>query len=40
MIVIVRCGGFPETEGNGTAIFYLFQRRNFRIPGVSIFRNL
>ena len=40
MIVIVRCGGFPETKGNATATFYLFQCRNFRIPGVSIFRNL
>jgi hypothetical protein len=40
MIVIAGCGGFPETEGNATATFYLFQCRNFRIPGVSIFRNL
>jgi hypothetical protein len=40
MIVIVRCGGFKETKGNAVATFYLFQRRNFRIPGVSIFRNL
>ena len=40
MIVIVRFGGFPETKGNATATFYLFQCRNFRIPGVSIFRNL
>ncbi len=40
MIVIARCGGFTETQGNAVAIFYLFQCRNFRIPGVSIFRNL
>jgi hypothetical protein len=40
MIVIVRCGGFPETKGNATATFYLFQCRNFRIRGVSISRNL
>jgi hypothetical protein len=40
MIVIVRCGGFPEIKGNATATFYLFHCRNFRIPWVSIFRNL
>ena len=40
MIVIVRFGRFPETKDNATATFYLFQCRNFRIPGVSIFRNL
>jgi hypothetical protein len=40
MIVIARCGGFPETKGNATVTFYLFLCRNFRIPGVSIFRNL
>ena len=40
MIVIARCGGFTETKGNAVATFYLFQCRNFRIPGVSIFRNL
>ncbi len=40
MIVIASCGGFPETKGNATAIFHFFQCRNFRIPGVSIFRNL
>jgi hypothetical protein len=36
----IRCGGFKETKGNAVATFYLFQCRNFRIPGVSIFRNL
>ena len=40
MIVIAGCGGFPETEGNAIATFYLFQCRNFRIRGVSISRNL
>jgi hypothetical protein len=35
-----RCGGFTETKGNAVVTFYLFQCRNFRIPGVSIFRNL
>ncbi len=40
MIIIARCAGFPETKGNATATFYLFQCRNFPIPGVSIFRNL
>jgi hypothetical protein len=40
MIVIVRCGDFTETKGNAVATFYLFQCRNFRIPWVSIFRNL
>jgi hypothetical protein len=40
MIVIARGGGFPETKGNAPATFYLFQCRNFRIPGVSILRNL
>jgi hypothetical protein len=40
MIVIARCGGFPETKGNATVTFYLFQCRNFRIRWVSIFRDL
>ena len=40
MIVIPRCGGFPGTKRNAIVIFYLFRCRNFRIPGVSIFRNL
>jgi hypothetical protein len=39
IIVIAGCGGFPETKGNVIDTFYLFQCRNFRIPGVSIFRN-
>ena len=40
MILIARCGGFTETKGNAVATFYLFQSHIFRIPGVSIFRNL
>ena len=40
MIIIASRAGFPETDGNAIPTFYLFQRRNFRIPGVSIFRNL
>jgi hypothetical protein len=40
MILIARRGGFPETKGNAIATYYLFQYRNFRIRGVSIFRNL
>jgi hypothetical protein len=40
MIIIVRCAAFPETDGNAIDTFYFFQCRNFRIPGVSIFRNL
>ena len=40
MILIARCSGFPETKGNAIATYYLFQYRNFRIRGVSIFRNL
>jgi len=40
MIIIARCAGFLETDGNAIATFYLFQCRNFRIPRVSIFRNL
>ena len=39
-IVIPGCGGFTETKGNAVVTFHLFQCRNFRIPGVSIFRNL
>jgi hypothetical protein len=39
MIVIAWYGSFTETKGNAPATFYLFQCRNFRIPGVSIFRN-
>ena len=39
MILIARRGGFPETKGNAIATYYLFQYRNFRIRGVSIFRN-
>ena len=38
MIIIARRGGFPESESNAIAIFYF--RRNLRIRGVSIFRNL
>jgi hypothetical protein len=38
MIVIVRCGGFTETKVTRSLPFALC--RNFRIPGVSIFRNL
>jgi hypothetical protein len=33
MIIIARCTGFPETDGNAIATFYLFHCRNFRIPG-------
>jgi hypothetical protein len=40
MIIIARCGGFPETKGNAIANLLSFQYRNFRIRGVSIFRNL
>jgi hypothetical protein len=40
MTVIAKCGGFPEIKGNATITFYLFQCPNFRIPGISIFRNL
>jgi hypothetical protein len=40
MIVIAGYGGFTKAKGNAVATFYLFQCRNFRIPGVSIFRNL
>jgi hypothetical protein len=40
MIIIARCAGFPEADGNAIDTFYFFQRRNFRIRGVSIFRNL
>jgi hypothetical protein len=40
MIVIAGCNGFTETKGNEVAAFYLVQCRNFRIPWVSIFRNL
>ena len=40
MIIIARCAGSPEADGNAIATFYLFQCRNFRIRGVSIFRDL
>ena len=40
MIVIAGYGGFKETKDNAVVTFQLVQCRNFRIPWVSIFRNL
>jgi hypothetical protein len=40
MIIIARCVGFPEVDGDTIDTFYFLQCRNFRIRGVSIFRNL
>ena len=39
MLIIARSAGFSEAHGNAI-VTYLFQCRNFRIPGVSIFRSL
>jgi hypothetical protein len=40
MIVIAGRGGFTETKGNAVVTSHVVQRRNVRIPWVSIFRNL
>jgi hypothetical protein len=40
MIVIAGRGGFTEPKGNAVVTSHLVQCRNFRIPRVSIFRNL
>ena len=40
MIVIAGCEGFTEVKGNVVVTSYLGQCRNFRMPWVSIFRNL